>query len=44
MTPRYDAKDVARYICKEANIPLVLGSATPDIDTYYRAKNEEICF
>ena len=42
MSPRYDAKQVARYMCKEANIPLVLGSATPDIDTYYRAKNEEI--
>ncbi len=42
MTPRYDAKDVARYICKENNIPLVLGSATPDIDTYYKAKKEEI--
>lgn len=42
MSPRYDAKEVARYMCKEANIPLVLGSATPDIDTYYRAKNEEI--
>ena len=42
MAPRYDAKEVARYICKNANIPLVLGSATPDIDTYYKAKNEEI--
>ena len=42
MSPRYDAKEVARYICKNGNIPLVLGSATPDIDTYYKAKNEEI--
>lgn len=42
MTPKYDAKEVARFMCKEANIPLLLGSATPDIDTYYRAKNEEI--
>ena len=42
MSPRYDAKEVARYLCKNANIPLVLGSATPDIDTYYKAKNEEI--
>ena len=42
MTPKYDAKEVARFICKEANVPLLLGSATPDIDTYYRAKNEEI--
>ena len=42
MSPRYDAKEVARYLCKNANIPLVLGSATPDIDTFYKAKNEEI--
>ena len=42
MAPRYDAKEVARYLCKTANIPLVLGSATPDIDTYYKAKKEEI--
>ena len=42
MTPKYDAKEVAGFICKEANVPLLLGSATPDIDTYYRAKNEEI--
>ncbi len=42
MTPRYDAKEVARFMCKEYNIPLVLGSATPDMDTFYRAKKEEI--
>ena len=42
MSPRYDAKEIAKHICKENNIPLVLGSATPDIDTYYRAKNDEI--
>ena len=42
MIPRYDAKEVARYLCKNKNIPLVLGSATPDIDTYFKAKNEKI--
>ena len=42
MTPKYDAKEVARYMCKQSNIPLVLGSATPAIDTYYRAKKDEI--
>ena len=41
-TPRYDTKEVARYLAKENNIPLVLGSATPDIGTYYRAIQEEI--
>ena len=42
MTPRYDAKEVARKICKDNNIPLVLGSATPDLETYYKAKNNKI--
>ena len=42
MAPRYDAKNVARYICKTVNVPLVLGSATPDLETFYRAKKEEI--
>lgn len=42
MTPKYDAKKVAEYMCKEANVPLVLGSATPDMETYFRAKKEEI--
>ncbi len=42
MTPRYDAKEVVRFIARENNVPLVLGSATPDLETYYRAKNDEI--
>ena len=42
MTPRYDAKEVARYMAKENNIPLVLGSATPDMCTYYNAINKNI--
>ena len=41
-TPRYDSKEVARYMAKDINIPLVLGSATPDLASYYRAKKEEI--
>lgn len=35
-SPKYNAKDIARYICKTNNIPLILGSATPDINTYYK--------
>ena len=42
MTPRYNAKDIARYLCKKNNIPLILGSATPDINTYFKMKNKEI--
>ena len=39
MTPRFNAKDIAKYLAKQNNIPLVLGSATPDISTFYNAKN-----
>ena len=39
MSPRFNAKEIARYIAKKHEIPLVLGSATPDISTYYNAKN-----
>ena len=42
MNPRYDAKEVARYIAKDLNIPLVLGSATPDMISYYNAINGKI--
>ena len=42
MTPRYDAKEVAEYIAESKNIPLILGSATPDMNSYYRAKLGEI--
>ena len=40
--PKYDAKQVASYIAKQNDIPLVLGSATPDISTYYKARNGKI--
>ena len=36
--PRYDARDIARFLAKQNNIPLVLGSATPDIGTYYNTQ------
>ena len=39
MAPRFNAKDIAKYIAKKQDIPLVLGSATPDISTYYNSKN-----
>lgn len=42
MSPRYQAKEIARYLAKENNIPLVLGSATPDLESYYRAEKQEI--
>lgn len=39
--PKYDAKEVARQIAKQSKCPLLLGSATPDLKTYYSAIKEE---
>lgn len=41
-TPRYNAKDLAKYIAEKNNCPLVLGSATPDIVTMKQAKDKDI--
>lgn len=41
-TPYYHAREVAEELCKIKNATLVLGSATPDISTYYKAKSGEI--
>ena len=38
-SPRYDARVVARKLAEFHNCPLLLGSATPDVSTYYRALN-----
>jgi len=35
--PGYHAREVARQRCLYAGAPLVLGSATPSLDTYYKA-------
>ena len=40
--PRYNAKEISKYTAKTNNIPLILGSATPDISTYYNAKEGKI--
>ena len=37
--PRYDARVVAKKLSEFHNCPLLLGSATPDISTYYKAVN-----
>lgn len=36
--PRYNARDVAKYICAKSGALLLLGSATPDVDSMYNAK------
>ena len=38
MTPRYHARDVARFRCAKNNAVLLLCSATPSIESYYKAK------
>lgn len=42
MNPRYHAIEVAKKIAEEKNIPLLLGSATPDIPNFYKARQGEI--
>lgn len=39
--PRYYAKEVAEFRAKFNNANLILGSATPSIETYYSAKNND---
>lgn len=38
--PRYNAKEIAKILAKENKAPLLLGSATPDINTFYNATSE----
>lgn len=42
--PRYDAKVVAKKLAQYHNAPLLLGSATPDVSTYYYATNNNTLF
>ena len=37
--PRYDAREVARWRCSKENALLLLGSATPSVETMYYAKS-----
>jgi primosomal protein N' (replication factor Y) len=39
--PRYHARDVAEWIAREAGVPLVLGSATPSLETFARCLRGE---
>ncbi len=41
-TPKYSTKEVAAYICNQNNAVLLLGSATPEVSTYYKAKNNSM--
>lgn len=37
--PRYHAREVARKRCQLADCPLILGSATPSLESYYNTQN-----
>lgn len=39
-SPRFHARDISKFICKRKDIPLVLGSATPSVESCYLAKRE----
>lgn len=39
--PRYNAREVMQERCRATGAPLVLGSATPDLCTYYKAQQGE---
>ena len=41
MSPKFDARDIAKFICKNNKCPLILGSATPDLKTFYEAKEKD---
>lgn len=38
---RYHARDVAMMRAKQLNIPIVMGSATPSLETWYLAKKQQ---
>lgn len=40
--PRYDTYEIAQYRCNQDNAILLLGSATPSITSYFKAKNNEL--
>ena len=40
--PKYHAREVAGELCRMKNASLVLGSATPSVESYYRAKKGEL--
>ncbi len=42
--PKYQTKEVAEFLSELKNCKVILGSATPSIETYYRALIGELNF
>ncbi|MCM0648731.1 primosomal protein N' [Clostridium swellfunianum] len=40
--PKYSAVDIALFKCENSDAKLILGSATPSMETYYKSKNKDI--
>lgn len=38
VTPRYHARDIAKFRCFKSNALLILASATPDVESYHNAQ------
>lgn len=36
--PKFHARDIAKFLCTKQNIPLILGSATPSLESYRSAE------
>lgn len=43
-TPRYHAREIAKFRCRINNALLLLSSATPSVETFYYAKNKHYSF
>lgn len=41
-TPKYNTREVAEKICEFTGANLILGSATPSVETYFRVQNHQI--
>lgn len=40
--PRYHCRDVAKYRAQQSGCTLVLGSATPSVESFYQAENSDL--
>ncbi len=40
VSPRYHARDIARFRCAKNSATMILSSATPDVESYYKAENQ----